>query len=76
MTRDRFGLLEHHGCVKSSSDSTHKAADTASFGEFCFLVALPPVPDLFLFAKPLFGAAIAEGDAASLPAVRSATQVR
>ena len=26
---------------------------------FCFLVALPPVPDLFLFAKHLFVAAIA-----------------
>jgi hypothetical protein len=32
MARDRFGFLEHHGFVKSSSGSTHKAADTASFG--------------------------------------------
>jgi hypothetical protein len=33
MARDRFGFLERHGFVKSSSDSTHKAADTASSGE-------------------------------------------
>jgi hypothetical protein len=26
MARDRFGFLEHHGFVKSSSGSTHKAA--------------------------------------------------
>jgi hypothetical protein len=32
MARDRFGLLEHHGFVNSSSGSKRKAADTASFG--------------------------------------------
>jgi hypothetical protein len=32
MARDRFGFLEHHGFVKSSSGSTHKAAHTGSFG--------------------------------------------
>jgi hypothetical protein len=32
MARDRFGFLEHHGFAKSSSGSTYKAADTASFG--------------------------------------------
>jgi hypothetical protein len=31
MTRDRFGVLERHGFVKSSSGSTHRAADTASW---------------------------------------------
>src|SRR5262249_16014862 len=43
---------------------------------FRFLVASPPVPELLLFAKHLFGAAIAGGDAARLAAVRSAAQVR
>src|SRR5262249_16617655 len=44
MTRDRFGLLEHHGAVH---------------WRFRFLVASPPARDLLLFAKHLFVAAIA-----------------
>jgi hypothetical protein len=31
MTCDRFGFLERHGFVKSSSGSTQRAADTASW---------------------------------------------
>jgi hypothetical protein len=42
----------------------------------CSLVALAAVRDLFICAKHLFVAAIADGDAARLAAVRSAAQLR
>jgi hypothetical protein len=42
----------------------------------CSLVATPAVRDLLLCAKNLFVAAIADGDAARLAAVRSAAQLR
>jgi hypothetical protein len=41
-----------------------------------FFVVLLPARDLLLGAKNLFVAAIADGDAARLAAVRSAAQVR
>ena len=44
------------------------ALSTRVYARIHFLVALPPVPDLLLFAKHLFIAAIADGDAARLAA--------
>jgi hypothetical protein len=56
--------------------SSRMALSTRVYARIHFLVAPPPVPDLLLFAKHLFIAAIADGDAARLAAVRSVAQVR
>jgi hypothetical protein len=42
MARDRFGFLERHGFVKSSSGSTHRAADTASWANLFLSRFAPP----------------------------------
>jgi hypothetical protein len=53
MARDRSGLRERHGLVKY-----HRAPRARLFiAGFRFVVVLPPVGDLLLCAKHLFGAA-------------------
>jgi len=59
MTRDRFGLLEHHGFVEVVFEQHAQGGGYPFIWRIRLLVASPPVPDLLLRAKHLFVAAIA-----------------